>query len=141
MGLKSFQIGVKGVVVVDGRVLLLKRQDRWSGMIWEMPGGRMEVGEEIAETLRRELREEVPSIGRIEIGALLHAARVPHDWGEVGLVLLFYRVQAEVAEVVLSDEHVGYAWVGVEDLPALECGEDGVRTFEYTLAALRLALQ
>jgi 8-oxo-dGTP pyrophosphatase MutT (NUDIX family) len=141
MGLKTFHIGVKGVIIVDGRVLLLKRQDRWSGVFWEVPGGRMEAGEEIEETLRRELREEVPSIGQIEVGELLHAARVPLDWDEVGLVLLFYQVRAEVPEVVLSDEHLGYTWVGAEDLPALERGEGAVATFNYTWTAAQLALE
>ena len=74
---RAFQVGVKGAIVSDGQVLLLKRENRWSGVFWDVPGGRMEGGEDIEETLRRELREELPSIGRIEVGELLHAARVP----------------------------------------------------------------
>lgn len=139
MGMKVFHVGVKGVIVVDGRVLLLKRENRWSGVFWDVPGGRMEGGEEIEETLRRELREELPSIGRIEVGELIHAARVPTDEA-IGLVLLYYRVVAEVPTVELSDEHIGYTWAGIDDLPALERGEGGVATFEYTLGAVRRAL-
>jgi 8-oxo-dGTP diphosphatase len=136
---RAFLVGVKGAIVSDGRVLLLKRANWWSGVSWDVPGGRMEGGEDIEETLRRELREELPSIGRIEVGELLHAARVPTDEA-LGLVLLYYRVMAEVPTVELSDEHSGYIWAGVGDLPALERGEGGVATFEYTLAAARRAL-
>jgi 8-oxo-dGTP diphosphatase len=138
--LQTFHVGIKGVIVVDDKVLLLKRENRWSGVFWEMPGGRIEGGDGIEETLQRELREEIPSIGRIEIGELLHAARVPDRADDIGLLLLFYLVRAEVPEVVLSDEHIGYTWVGAEDIPALERGEHGVATFDYTWIAARLAL-
>ena len=135
---QRFQIGVKGVILVEDRVLLLKRSDE-DGSFWEIPGGRMEAGEAIEQTLRRELQEELPGIARIEVGQILHAARV-HDDGP-GLVLLFYRVRADVPEIVLSDEHIGYCWAGPDDLPALEAGAGGVATFDYTLTAVRLALQ
>ncbi|MFN8515527.1 MAG: NUDIX domain-containing protein [Chloroflexia bacterium] len=86
---RVFHVGIKGLIVNNGKVLLLKRENRWSGIFWIKPGGRMEGGEEDEETLRRELREEVSSIGRIEVGELLHAA-VPTD-DAIGLVLLYYR--------------------------------------------------
>jgi 8-oxo-dGTP pyrophosphatase MutT (NUDIX family) len=139
--LRTFHVGVKGVIVVDDKVLLLKRENRWSGVFWEMPGGRIEGGDGIEETLRRELREEIPSIGHIEVGQLLHAARVPHRADDIGLVLLFYRVRVELPEVILSDEHIGHTWVGAEDLPALQRGEGGVATFDYTWTAARIALE
>jgi 8-oxo-dGTP diphosphatase len=49
-----------GVVIIDarGRVLLLKHRFR-PGMGWGIPGGFLETGEQPAEALRRELREEV----------------------------------------------------------------------------------
>ena len=93
--LRTFHIGIKGVIVADNRVLLLKRENQWSGVFWEVPGGRMEGSEGIEEALRRELREEIPSIGRVEVGELLHAARVPQAEDEIGLVLLFWLMVAK----------------------------------------------
>lgn len=51
-------IGVGGVVISDGRVLLVRRggpplQGRWS-----IPGGSLEVGETLIEGVQRELAEE-----------------------------------------------------------------------------------
>lgn len=46
-------IPVKALIVKDGKVLITK--DRR----WELPGGRMNVGETPTETLHREVREEL----------------------------------------------------------------------------------
>ena len=48
-------ISVKGVLLLDGKVVLL-RNDREE---WELPGGRVENGEDHAQTLVREFTEEL----------------------------------------------------------------------------------
>jgi hypothetical protein len=65
---------------------------------------------------------------------------LPHRADDIGLLLLFYRVRAEIPKVALSDEHIGYVWAAAKDLPALQRGEHGVATFDYTWTAARLAL-
>ena len=51
-------VGVGGVVLIDGRVLLIKR--RFEPLVgrWSLPGGALEVGETLAEGLAREMKEE-----------------------------------------------------------------------------------
>ncbi len=52
--LVAFPVSIKGVVVRDGRVLLLKNErDEW-----ELPGGRIESGESPEECVAREISEE-----------------------------------------------------------------------------------
>ena len=46
---------IKGVLLVDRRVLLVKN----SRDEWELPGGRIDEGEDHAETLSREFAEEL----------------------------------------------------------------------------------
>lgn len=46
---------IKGVLLVKGRVLLVKNPRRE----WELPGGRAEAGEDHAQTLLREFKEEL----------------------------------------------------------------------------------
>jgi ADP-ribose pyrophosphatase YjhB (NUDIX family) len=72
-------------VVVDeaGRILLLKRTDN---EYWSIPGGGMEPGESIAETIVREVREETGIEARVEklLGVYSNPRHVSvYDDGEV----------------------------------------------------------
>lgn len=49
-----YSVSIKGVVVRDGRVLLLKNEREE----WELPGGRIEPDETPEETVAREITEE-----------------------------------------------------------------------------------
>ena len=51
----SHPVSIKGVLLLDGRVLLVKN----SRNEWELPGGRSEQGEDHARTLSREFSEEL----------------------------------------------------------------------------------
>ena len=51
-------VGVGGVVLIDGRVLLIKRRFEPLAGRWSLPGGVLEVGETLAEGLAREMMEE-----------------------------------------------------------------------------------
>lgn len=51
-------VGVGGVVVHRGRVLLIRRGGEPLKGEWSIPGGLVELGEELAEGARRELKEE-----------------------------------------------------------------------------------
>ena len=63
------RVRVTGVVVEDGRILLLN-QDTDTGRSWSLPGGKLEAGETLAQALVREMREETGL--DIEPGRLLY---------------------------------------------------------------------
>ena len=51
-------VGVGGVVVHRNRVLLIRRGGEPLKGKWSIPGGLLEVGEELSQAARRELKEE-----------------------------------------------------------------------------------
>ena len=51
---RAFPVSVKGVAVQDGRVLLLENERAE----WELPGGKLEIGEDPPACVVREICEE-----------------------------------------------------------------------------------
>lgn len=54
MAVDAFPVSVKGVAVQGGRVLLLENERAE----WELPGGKLELGEDPRSCVAREIREE-----------------------------------------------------------------------------------
>lgn len=113
-------LGVKAVIMQDGKLLVLERFDSKGQLFWDMPGGRMAKGEDMLQTLRRELREELPSLENYTIGDLLTVHKKPEVLNDgTELCILYYRVLAPTFEVVLSDEHHAYHWMTETEVAAL----------------------
>jgi ADP-ribose pyrophosphatase YjhB (NUDIX family) len=58
-------VGVGGVVIEDGRALLIRRGTEPLLGQWSIPGGTLELGETLAEGTERELREETGLLVRV----------------------------------------------------------------------------
>ncbi|WP_422017291.1 NUDIX hydrolase [Reyranella sp.] len=101
----NYPTSIKGVVIHDGRVLLLlNERDEW-----DLPGGRPDSGEDHRAALVREVREETGLA--VEVGAL-----VDEHLFEV-LPQRFVRIVAYVCtlategSIALSPEHREACWV------------------------------
>src|SRR5215472_13434842 len=58
-------VGVGGVVIEDGRVLLIRRGHEPLKGQWSIPGGTLELGETLVEGTERELKEETGLVVRV----------------------------------------------------------------------------
>lgn len=93
-----FPVSIKGVVLVEGRAVLLRNErDEW-----ELPGGKLEPGEDPAACVRREIQEELGL--DVEVGDILDC------WlydiaGRVEVVIVTYGCLWRGGGVTLSHEH------------------------------------
>ena len=118
-----FHLGIKALVCNErGEILLLQVNPdklKGDGQYWDLPGGRVQKGQTIAETLEREVAEEIGIEGvklGEQVGMTLSNIRIPiGDTGSVGLVLGVYACELPLNSVVtLSDEHVAYDWFSLK---------------------------
>lgn len=110
----DFKIAVKAFIVKEGKLLLLKRSawDTHSGNKWDIPGGRLEIGENPFEGLKREVAEEV-GIKSLEIRLPLQVQHFTRDDGQKITMIIFLATCGEEM-VVLSPEHTEFKWVSPE---------------------------
>lgn len=115
-----FHLGVKALIKNKrGKLLLLRvnptklhgeRKD-----YWDLPGGRVQYGETMEDTMRREIQEEtgITSIlDALPLQMVLSNIRIPvgHS-NSVGLILSIYTCTvSENVDVHISDEHISFAW-------------------------------
>ncbi|MFW6410353.1 MAG: NUDIX domain-containing protein [Halanaerobiales bacterium] len=104
-----------GAVIVgpDNRVLLCK-SSKWDGK-FVIPGGHIEPGEKMEETLKREVREEtgleIYDIQVIGVNESVFAAEF-HE--ERHFIFIDYICRTDSKEVVLNEEAEEYVWVDLE---------------------------
>ncbi|GAC1391301.1 MAG: hypothetical protein NVSMB46_03310 [Candidatus Saccharimonadales bacterium] len=97
MSEQIFQVGIKGIIKNDQGEILMVHIPKWSGnnAHWDLPGGRMDSGENFLDTLRRELIEEigVPFIGQPkQLMAFLTNITIPIDNIRMPLIYVVYEV-------------------------------------------------
>jgi 8-oxo-dGTP diphosphatase len=106
-------VGVGAVVVDHDRLLLVRRGRGPAQGDWSVPGGRVELGESLAEAVTRELREETGLEG--VCGPLLGWAERIEDDGH--FVLLDFEVTlVGDDEPVAGDDAAEVAWVDLHEV-------------------------
>ena len=112
---------VGAVVVHDGAVLLVRRGREPSRGVWAVPGGRVELGETLAEATEREVREETGV--RVRAGEPIWSFdSVIRD--EAGRVAFHYVIVDLRAEYVEGEPHARddaaeARWARPEELSSL----------------------
>jgi 8-oxo-dGTP pyrophosphatase MutT (NUDIX family) len=94
-----YPVSVKGVVIRRDRVLLLRNEREE----WELPGGKLELGEDPAQCVARELYEEAG--WKVTTGPILDAWQYHIFEGADVLVLTYGCHTSSTVEPVVSDEH------------------------------------
>jgi 8-oxo-dGTP pyrophosphatase MutT (NUDIX family) len=135
MWAKVVQRGILTRETTDGTghaALVLRNPDG----TWELPGGKVEYDETERESLEREIREET---GLVVTAAepVETAVRKLQPKKKRGKFAVVYRCAFEGKEVELSDEHVGFAWRGLDAITETNLKQvDEYRSLRRVLASI-----
>ena len=132
-------VGVGGVVIRDGRALLIRRGHEPYRGAWSIPGGKLELGETIPQAVRRELKEETGL--DVEVGELIEALeRIERDAdGRVRFhfLILDYRCHARAAQPTAGGDAMDVAFVAEDELENYNLSEDVQRVVGKAFAMWR----
>ena len=120
---KTYRVSIKGILVQRNRVLLLRKPNR----SWDLPGGRIELGESPETCLIREFFEEtgLKTAPVDYAGAWIRTRRGRPD---VFCMAFHCAVRGKIGAVRLSDEHIDAAFFSHEEVRHLMMVEGCRRT-------------
>ncbi|MGH3903988.1 MAG: NUDIX hydrolase [Pseudonocardiaceae bacterium] len=127
----AFPVSVKGVVVRNGLVMLLKNEREE----WELPGGRIEIGETPPQCVAREIAEETR--WGVTVGPLLDAWMYLVLPGWHVFVVAYGCYFSGGADPVLSSEHKEIGLFAEQEVPSLVMPEGYRRSIAMWFERLR----
>lgn len=112
----------------DQKILVLRRGDhhfiRPGG--WDLPGGRIEAGEDPNTSLTREVEEETGL--QLPDPAVIYIS-TEHE--PAYILTFFYKANYDNAPIKLSSEHTEYKWIDRDEFMKLELPEKFRRAAEF----------
>ena len=103
------------LIFKDGKIFATKRGDSPYAYVahkYEFPGGKIEEGEKEADTVKRELKEELDL--DVEVGGMY--AKTTFEYPDFIITLSLY--ECEMRSKFTLKEHESYAWIAPKDLDA-----------------------
>jgi 8-oxo-dGTP diphosphatase len=124
-------VGIGGVVISEGRALLIKRGSEPLRGQWSIPGGSLELGETLVEGVARELLEETGLV--VEVGEMIEIferifLEEPEKRPKYHFVIVDYLCSRVTGEAKAGGDAVEVAWSTEKDLGG----------FGMTVTALRV---
>jgi len=125
-------VGVGALIFQRDRILMAQRGKEPLKGWWSLPGGALELGERLAEGVRREVREETGLEIR-PLGVLEIFERIVRDASgapEYHYVLIDYVCRIMGGELCAGDDVCAVEWVRRRDLSALQITEGTLAVIE-----------
>jgi 8-oxo-dGTP pyrophosphatase MutT (NUDIX family) len=109
-------VAVSGLVEKDNKYLILKRSDKeiaFPGK-WAIPGGKVEKGQGILETLRREIKEEAGIEVEKSFAFLCDDEFVRPD--NYHVVVLCFQCRYKDGRVKISKDFTDFRWININEI-------------------------
>ena len=115
---QSFFVGLKAFIADGEKLLIVQDTDGQ----WELPGGKIQAGEDVPTAFKRELAEEVSKKAQIELGPVFHVwIRQPNpNKKDFFIFLVGLRCFWRGGEVVTSDEHKNFRWIAKKEVDSID---------------------
>jgi 8-oxo-dGTP diphosphatase len=125
-------VGVGGVVITDGRVLLIRRAGPPLQGEWSIPGGLLELGESLDQGVRRELAEETGLEVRVLDLIEVFERVFPDDDGRTKyhFVILDYLCEAVSGEARAASDVTDAAWAQEDELASYSLTRTATRVIK-----------
>jgi 8-oxo-dGTP diphosphatase len=111
-------VGVGAVVVRDGKALIIKRAHEPRKGEWSLPGGLLELGESLADAVRREIREETSL--DIEVGPVIETFDRVHrdEEGRIRyhFVIVDFVCWSASGDAVAGSDAAAVAWASADEI-------------------------
>jgi 8-oxo-dGTP diphosphatase len=121
---KQAIVGVGGVVIHRGRVLLVRRGSEPLKGRWSIPGGMLELGEELAPAVRRELKEETGlRVEPLEVLAVFDRIQRQARRVRYHFVIVDYACRLKGGRLRPASDVVDARWVRRSDLAPFQLTE------------------
>ena len=143
-------VGIGGVVIEEGRVLLIRRGHEPLLGQWSIPGGTLELGETLAEGTERELKEEtgleVRVLDLIELFERINFGRgADETWSSIEerrrprfhFVIADYLCERISGEPVAGGDVTDVAWAGEADLERFSLTPTATRVIRKAFSLAR----
>ncbi len=131
-------VGVGGVIVRDGKAIIIKRANEPYKGQWSIPGGRVGLGESLRDAVRREMLEETGLA--VRVGPLIEVfERIQHDVAPATnvryhFVIIDYLCTCDDGALCAGDDAADAKWVTSQEL-------DGYDIRQSAIAVIRKGLE
>lgn len=111
----NFAIAVKSLIIQGDKILILKRKkdNPHAAGEWDIPGGRLDPGENPFNGLKREVSEETSL--DVEIINPVDIQHFIRDDGQSITMIIFKCIPKSIGSLEISEEHDEHRWVRVEE--------------------------
>lgn len=132
-------VGVGGVVISDGKALLIRRGHAPLQGQWSIPGGTLETGETIVEGIERELAEETGVKVRVLelIEVFERIFRDKEGRVQYHFVILDHLCEMTGGSIRAGGDVVDVAWAGEQELIKFGLTETATRVLKKAFRMAR----
>ena len=128
------KIAQKAIICNENKVLLV-RDPRMDSVIWELPGGRMNIDEEPRDAVAREIQEELGI--QISVGKVVYMEQFIQESERKRAFVIVYEchMKNQVESIKMSEIEVcEIAWVSYAELAKYQLFPEYKRALDYYFA-------